>query len=123
MRSSEWKERNTAVGKAVDLTLKHSDKIARSGRLVQVFDRLSERLADGNQKVNVFTLENCERLIIVFGNKLEPVLPLFLPALVGNLAKTPKLVALSKTCLDTLVSCMVSERALRREIYANHCYN
>ena len=111
MRSTDWKERQTSVLKAVELILKHSHKMCTSGKLVQVFDRLSERLADGNQKVNVSTLESVERLVIVFGNKLEPVLNVFLPALVGNLARTPKLVALAQNCVDTLVR-SVSPRIL-----------
>ena len=104
MRSNDWKERQTSVMKVVELVLKHSHKMCTSGKIVQVFDRLSERLADGNQKVNAYTLESVERLVIVFGNKLEPVLNVFLPALVGNLARTPKIVALAKNCLETLMN-------------------
>ena len=102
MRSNEWKERQTATQKLVELALKVATKLPTSGKMVSVFDRLSERLSDGNQKVNVTALEGCDKCIAAFGDKLEGALPVLVPALAGNLARTPKLVALAKTALDTL---------------------
>ena len=110
MRGTDWKERLDAVNECIQVVLKNAERLANGGKLLQVFDRLCERLADGNLKVNAVTLEAMSKVCGILKDKLEGVLVVLVPALCGNLARTPKLVSLAKNAIDALTQNVGAEK-------------
>jgi len=86
MMNSDWRERLKATETVIGIVKKHATVLYESGKIVKIFDRIIERLQDGNLKVQLFLLEEMKALISDLGNKLEPCLNTLVPALALNLA-------------------------------------
>eukprot|EP00520_Triparma_pacifica_P017084 CAMPEP_0118642922 /NCGR_PEP_ID=MMETSP0785-20121206/6096_1 /TAXON_ID=91992 /ORGANISM="Bolidomonas pacifica, Strain CCMP 1866" /LENGTH=1505 /DNA_ID=CAMNT_0006534511 /DNA_START=76 /DNA_END=4589 /DNA_ORIENTATION=+ len=113
MRSKDWSERRDAVTEVVDFVIKYPNKVTNSNKLVTIFDRLCEKLSDGNTKVNILALEGVGRCMEILGGAVGAVLGVLVPALVGNLARTPKLITLAKGIIENLTQSIDPKQLLQ----------
>ncbi|CAM9831761.1 unnamed protein product [Phaeothamnion confervicola] len=107
MQSNDWREREAGLKAAVDVLTKHPNAFnSGGGKTAALIDRLCERLADGNTRVNTLALELTGPVMAALGTQgIEPVLPTLVPALVANAASTNKqLAALGSDSLRALLS-------------------
>ena len=103
LKSSDWKTREKAIGKLLELVLDSPDKFV--GPVTNVFFDFAPRLQDSNSKVNVAALKALVQMLPLLPDALEMVMAELLSSLTLGLAsKNASIHSLAESAMAALVS-------------------